>query len=82
LRDEEAKVFVFLLDDSVKVEIYCDEMDREFEDNICVSFVEDCPAEEKIFRADETNIYLTPAQAKEFGDLLVRVAKIGCREQE
>ena len=33
-------MFVFLLDDTVRVEVYCDEMDREYEDNICVSFVE------------------------------------------
>ncbi len=72
-------MFVFLLDDTVKVEVYCDEMDRDFADNICVSFAESCPEEEKIFRADTTNIYLTPAQAEEFGNLLVRVAKIGCR---
>ena len=74
-------MFVFLLDKSLKVEVYCDEMDREFEDNICVSFVETCPNDEKIFRADETNIYLTPAQAEQFGDLLVRAAKIGCRDK-
>jgi len=72
-------MFVFLLDDSVKVEVYCDEMDNEFEDNICVSFVEECPEDEKIFKADETNIYLTPQQAEEFGQLLIKAAKIGCK---
>lgn len=72
-------MFVFLLDDSVKVEVYCDEMDNEFEDNICVSFVEECPEEEKIFKADETNIYLTPKQAEKFGQLLIKAAKIGCK---
>ena len=73
-------MFVFLLDNSVKVEVYCDKMDDAFEDNICVSFVETCPDEEKIFRADETNIYLTPEQAEQFGSLLIDAAKIGCRE--
>ncbi len=72
-------MFVLLLDNSVKVEVYCDEMDRDYEDNICVSFVETCPDEEKIFRANETNIYLTPQQAEQLGDLLVRAAKIGAR---
>ena len=72
-------MFVLLLDNSVKVEVYCDEMDRDYEDNICVSFVETCPGEEKIFRANETNIYLTPQQAERLGDLLVRAAKIGAR---
>jgi len=54
---------VSLLDNSLKVDIYFEESDREFEDDICISFSEDCPADEKIFRVDETNIYITPDQA-------------------
>lgn len=72
-------MFVFLLDNSLKVEVYCEELDSEFEDNICVSIVETCPDDEKIFRAGETNIYLTPKQAEQFGTLLVRAAKLGCK---
>lgn len=75
-------MFVFLLDNSLKVEVYCEEMDRDFEDNICVSFTETCPDDEKIFRADETNIYLTPAQAEQLGDLLVRAARLGCQDKQ
>lgn len=73
-------MFVLLLDNSLKVEVYCDEMDSDFEDNICISFVEECPEDEKIFKADETNIYLTPQQAEKFGNLLVRAAKLGCND--
>lgn len=73
-------MFVFLLDNSLRVEVYCEEMDSEFEDNICVSFVETCPDDEKIFRAGETNIYLTPKQAEQFGSLLMRVGRIGCED--
>ena len=54
---------VLLLDNSLKVDIYFEESDSAFEDDICISFTEDCPAEEKIFRVDETNIYITPDQA-------------------
>ena len=54
---------IWLLDNSLKVTIYYDENDCAYEDNICVSIVEDCPEEEKIFRHDETNLYLTPEQA-------------------
>jgi hypothetical protein len=54
---------ISLLDNSLKVTVYFEESDRDFEDDICISFEEDCPAEEKIFRADETNIYITPDQA-------------------
>ena len=73
-------MFVLLLDNSLKVEVYCDNMDSEFEDNVCISFVETCPDDEKIFRAGETNIYLTLKQAEQFGNLLVRAAKLGCKD--
>lgn len=73
-------MFVLLLDNSLKVEVYCEDMDSEFEDNVCISFVETCPDDEKVFRADETNIYLTPKQAEQFGNLLVRAAKLGCKD--
>lgn len=54
---------VLLLDNSLNVEIYFEESDSAFDDDICISFTEDCPDDEKIFRADETNIYITPDQA-------------------
>jgi hypothetical protein len=54
---------IFLLDNSLKVEICYDETEREFADNILVSIIEDCPDDEKVFRGDETNLYLTPDQA-------------------
>jgi hypothetical protein len=54
---------ISLLDNSLKIKIYYDEGDCSYEDNICVSILEECPADEKIFRADETNLYLTPEQA-------------------
>jgi hypothetical protein len=54
---------ILLLDNSLKVDIYYEESDRDFEDDICISLSEDCPADEKLFRMDETNIYNTPYQA-------------------
>ncbi len=54
---------ISLLDDSLKVRIYFEESDLEFDDDICICIVEDCPDEEKLLRADETNIYITPDQA-------------------
>lgn len=54
---------IWLLDESLRVNVYYDGTDREFPDNICICFKESCPPEEKIFKADETNIYLTPEQA-------------------
>lgn len=54
---------ISLLDGSLILNIYYDESDREFEDDICLCFTEDCPEDEKIFKADETSIYLTPEEA-------------------
>lgn len=54
---------IALLDGTLKVTVYVEERDRQFEDDICLCFVEDCPDDEKVFRADETSIYLTPQQA-------------------
>jgi hypothetical protein len=59
----EVPMAIFLLDKSLKVEIFFEESDREFEDNICLQFVEECPCDEKVFIADEANLYLTTNQA-------------------
>lgn len=65
---------IYLLDNSLKIEIYYDETDIEYNDNICLSIVEECPVEEKLFYADETNIYLTPEEACELSRLLQAAA--------
>jgi hypothetical protein len=54
---------ITLLDGSLKLRIYYDDSDSEFEDDICLSFQEDCVEAEQLFRADETNVYITPEQA-------------------
>jgi len=63
-------MIILLLDESLRVQIFYEGQDAEFKDNICISFQEDCPEEEKIFKVDETNIYLTPEQAQELADAL------------
>jgi hypothetical protein len=63
-----------LLDGSLQVEVYYDPSDGDFEDNICISFREDCPEDEKVFWAGETNIYLTPEQAQAFAMALIAAA--------
>lgn len=52
-----------ILDNSLIIDIYFDESIRDFDDDICIRFKEVCPADEKIFKSDITNIYLTPEQA-------------------
>jgi hypothetical protein len=66
---------IYLLDNTLKVEICYDESDRGYSDNICVQIIEECPEDEKIFRADETNIYLTPEQALQLADTLRKAAR-------
>ncbi len=55
---------VYLLDDSLEVEIFFDKSDCGYKDNICVKITESCKEEEKIFRHDENNLYLTADQAE------------------
>ena len=64
-----------LLDDSLQVSVFYERTDSDFDDDICICFREECPEDEKIFRAGETNIFLTPDQANQFALLLIEAAK-------
>ncbi len=64
-----------LLDDSMQVEIFYDQSDRTFSDNICVRIKEKCPPEERLLRAEETNLFLTPQQACQLASALSKAAK-------
>lgn len=70
-----------LLDDSLKIEVFFEPNDRDFEDNICLCITETCPEEEKIFIHDETNVYLTPEQAEAFARLLLQAAAASAQDQ-
>ncbi len=67
-------MIISLLDGSLKVQIFYEEPDASFEDNVCISFLEDCPEDEKIFKAGETNIFLTPEQAAQLAEALSKAA--------
>jgi hypothetical protein len=54
---------ILLLDGSLKIDIFFEESDSGFDDDICISIYEDCAEEERLFKAEETNIYITPEQA-------------------
>lgn len=66
---------IYLLDNTLKIEIAYEESDHEYDDNIRVQIIEECPDEEKIFRHDETNLYLTPEQANALARLLDHAAQ-------
>jgi hypothetical protein len=71
---------ILLLDDSLKVEISFERTESRFEDNIRVMFVEDCPDDERLFRAMETNIFLTPDQACELARYLSTAAQCSLQD--
>jgi hypothetical protein len=66
---------ISLLDDSLKVDIFFEVSDCEFGDNLCIQITENCPDDEKVFRADETNLYLTTQQARHLADALLKAAQ-------
>jgi hypothetical protein len=55
---------ISLLDNSLKVQIFYEESDAGFEDNICICINEDCRDEERLFRGEQTQIYLSVKEAK------------------
>jgi adenylate cyclase class IV len=70
-------VTIYLLEDSLQIDIYYDCEDEDFEDNICARIIERAPAGEKVLRAGQTHLYLTSEQAKELGHALLAAASRG-----
>jgi hypothetical protein len=66
---------IYLLDHSLKVDVFYDHIDGEFGDNICVSILESCPDEERIFKYDELNLYITPEEARQLAEMLLSAAE-------
>lgn len=67
---------ILLLDDSLQVEIQYECADSDLEDNICVRITESCPDEEKVFRHDESNLFLTNDQASALANALLKAVEI------
>ena len=63
---------IWLLDDSLEVRVGYDCQDADLKDNICLSFNESCPVDEKLFIADETHIFLTVEEATWIAEALMR----------
>ena len=62
---------IYLLDDTLKVDIFFEPADSEFSDSICMCIEESCPPAEKLFRHDEIHIFLTRQQARQLGEALL-----------
>ncbi len=63
-----------LLNGSLKIEIFFEKIDKEYEDNICVCLREFGPEDEKILYAGETNIFINAEQARELAEMLISAA--------
>lgn len=72
-------MYIYLLDNTLRVKIFHDPQDREYDDNICVSIDECCEEEEKVFRTDESNLYLTANQAQQVALALLNAAEASRR---
>jgi len=78
--DRSMQMEILILDDTIKIVVYYERQDSDFSDNICISFEEDCPDDERIFRANQTNIYLTCEQARKFALALYNAAEVSAAE--
>ncbi|QRN82916.1 hypothetical protein JR338_10915 [Chloroflexota bacterium] len=65
---------IHLLDKTLQIEIFYECEDQDLEDNVCLTIVETCPPGEKILRAGETHLFLTPNEARALGEALLIAA--------
>jgi len=63
-----------LLNSSLKIEIFFDANDREYEDNICICIQEYGPEDEKILYAGETNLFISAEEARKLAQMLLAAA--------
>lgn len=73
---------IYMLEGTLQIDIFYDCEDQDLEDNVCVQVTERCPPAERLLRAGQTNIFLTPAQARELGNTLLQAASHSESDQE
>jgi hypothetical protein len=61
---------ILLLDNSLQIDVFFSSDDHDLADNICVVILETCPEDEKIFKHEESHIFLTPQQARDLATAL------------
>ena len=66
---------IYLLDGTLQFEIFYECEDQDLEDNICISIIERCVPEERLLCAGETNLFLTPGEARQLGEALIQAAQ-------
>jgi len=65
-----------LLNGSLKIDIFFDKNDKEYDDNICMCLKEYGPEDEKILYADETDLFITIEEARKLAEMLIAAADI------
>ena len=63
-----------LLNGSLKIDVFFEKNDKEYEDNICVCVREFGPEDEKILYAGETNIFINTGQARQLAEMFAKAA--------
>ena len=63
-----------ILNGSMRIEIFYERQDRDYEDNICVCVKETGPEEEKTMYANETNFFITAEQARRLAEMLLKAS--------
>jgi hypothetical protein len=70
-KKEDDSAGFWILDDTLRVSIRYEHLDSDLRDNVKISIYESCPEDEKLFLADETNIFLTADEAQKIADALL-----------
>lgn len=65
-----------LLGGELIIKIFYQKDDEDFDDNICLSFLEPCSEEARVFHATETNLFITAEEARELAKILLISAEI------
>jgi hypothetical protein len=65
---------VEILNGSLKIDIFFDKSDKEYDDNICVCLKEFGPEDEKILYAGETDLFITAEEARKLAEMLTEAA--------
>jgi len=63
-----------LLNGSLKIDIFFDKNDKEYDDNICMCLKEYGPEDEKILYANETDLFITIEEARKLAEMLITAA--------
>jgi hypothetical protein len=71
---KEYSMTIHLLEGTLEVDIFYECEDQDLEDNICIRVIERCPPEEKLLKVGQTHLYLTAAQARQLGEMLLHAA--------